>query len=195
MEVRGAKKISIYDRLGGQQPVKNQVCTYWLAGRCNRNPCRFMHRESPPPQTKQSHLKHNGKMIWRNPDRDIPKSRHTSSLSSKADMPNSTSYQKTQQNTGAKSGYKGKHVVIRSTSSDYDIQTNPKVLTVVRSEPDETSSQKSRTKQCTYWVTGNCVNGEKCKDVHSWFSGSGFTVLTKLEGHTKVGYFCNQLLS
>ncbi|KAL0458458.1 UNVERIFIED_CONTAM: Zinc finger CCCH domain-containing protein 17 [Sesamum latifolium] len=48
------------------------------------------------------------------------------------------------------------------------------------------SDIQAQPKQCKYWVTGNCVHGDKCKDLHSWFSGSGFTLLRKLEGHTKA---------
>ncbi|KAJ4703054.1 Zinc finger CCCH domain-containing protein [Melia azedarach] len=28
-------------------PKKNSVCVFWLKGRCNRNPCRYLHVESP----------------------------------------------------------------------------------------------------------------------------------------------------
>lgn len=39
---------------------------------------------------------------------------------------------------------------------------------------------------CNYWVQGNCGYGERCKFLHSWSLGDGFTLLTQLEGHTKV---------
>ncbi|KAI6706014.1 hypothetical protein NL676_008976 [Syzygium grande] len=29
-------------------PTSHKVCTYWLEGRCNRNPCRFLHDASLP---------------------------------------------------------------------------------------------------------------------------------------------------
>ncbi|KAL0449542.1 UNVERIFIED_CONTAM: Zinc finger CCCH domain-containing protein 17 [Sesamum latifolium] len=77
-------------------------------------------------------------------------------------------------------------MTIASSGTHGDIQAQPEVLTAVRTEPENCSSQKAKPKQCKYWITGNCVHGDKCKDLHSWFSGSGFTLLKKLEGHTKV---------
>ncbi|KAL0454910.1 UNVERIFIED_CONTAM: Zinc finger CCCH domain-containing protein 17 [Sesamum latifolium] len=149
MAVKAATRVSIFDRLGGQ-PVKTQVCTYWLAGRCNRNPCRFMHRESPPPQSRETKLAppkdvrgmQSRKMTWRSPNYNNPE---TATLSS-----------------------------------------NKACTAVAVVRAAIRSSQKAKPKQCKYWITGNCVHGDKCKDLHSWFSGSGFTLLKKLEGHTKV---------
>ncbi|KAL8495281.1 hypothetical protein ACS0TY_019434 [Phlomoides rotata] len=46
--------------------------------------------------------------------------------------------------------------------------------------------KSSQPLQCKNWVTGNCVHGDKCKYLHSWFCGSGFTMLAKLEGHTEA---------
>ncbi|MED6150007.1 hypothetical protein PIB30_068034 [Stylosanthes scabra] len=33
---------------------------------------------------------------------------------------------------------------------------------------------------------GNCGYGERCKFIHSWSCGDGFSLLTQLEGHRKV---------
>ncbi|KAF2290419.1 hypothetical protein GH714_012911 [Hevea brasiliensis] len=44
-----AKIATIHSRLGGGPACNNVVCRYWMMGKCNRNPCRFMHRELPPP--------------------------------------------------------------------------------------------------------------------------------------------------
>lgn len=43
-------------------------------------------------------------------------------------------------------------------------------------------------KICNYWVQGNCSYGERCKFLHSWSSGDGFSLLTQLEGHQKVKF-------
>ncbi|GAB4845120.1 Zinc finger CCCH domain-containing protein 48 [Ancistrocladus abbreviatus] len=40
-------------------------------------------------------------------------------------------------------------------------------------------------KICEYWITGNCLDGEKCCYLHSWYYGDGFTLMTQLEGHKK----------
>ncbi|KAF2290420.1 hypothetical protein GH714_012922 [Hevea brasiliensis] len=47
---------TIHSRLGGGPARNNVVCRYWMMGKCNRNPCRFMHRELPPPNVYREHL-------------------------------------------------------------------------------------------------------------------------------------------
>jgi len=39
---------------------------------------------------------------------------------------------------------------------------------------------------CRHWLSGKCVRGEDCKYLHSWSCGNGFSMFTKLEGHSKV---------
>ncbi|KAK2366917.1 zinc finger CCCH domain-containing protein [Trifolium repens] len=41
-------------------------------------------------------------------------------------------------------------------------------------------------KVCTYWIQGTCSYGDRCKFLHSWSLGDGFSLLTQLEGHKKV---------
>ncbi|WZZ89043.1 hypothetical protein YC2023_117622 [Brassica napus] len=50
----------VFDRLGGSnRPAaaakgsRQEVWSYWRAGRCNRNPCQFLHRELPGPVPSQ----------------------------------------------------------------------------------------------------------------------------------------------
>jgi len=55
---------------------------------------------------------------------------------------------------------------------------------------DDSSIEKNpRTPQekvCRYWISGNCVKGDACPFLHSWFQGVDFAMLAKLEGHKKV---------
>ncbi|GMI93085.1 hypothetical protein like AT5G51980 [Hibiscus trionum] len=39
---------------------------------------------------------------------------------------------------------------------------------------------------CKYWMSGNCLRGEKCWYLHSWRRGDGFATLARLEGHKKA---------
>ncbi|GKV05041.1 hypothetical protein SLEP1_g17090 [Rubroshorea leprosula] len=41
-------------------------------------------------------------------------------------------------------------------------------------------------KLCNYFVQGSCDYGDKCRFLHSWSLGEGFSMLTQLEGHQKV---------
>ncbi|KAL0425927.1 UNVERIFIED_CONTAM: Zinc finger CCCH domain-containing protein 48 [Sesamum radiatum] len=176
MAVKTANRVSIFDRVGGQ-PVKTQVCTYWLAGRCKRNPCRFLHRELPPPQSHETQMA---------PPKDICGMQSKKKTWRRPNYYNQSSRQKVLANTGKENGQVDQEMTIASSDIDSDIQSQSEVLTAVRTEPEKLTTQKGQPKQCKYWVTGNCVQGDKCKDLHSWFSGSGFTLLRKLEGHTKV---------
>ncbi|XP_022885598.1 zinc finger CCCH domain-containing protein 48-like isoform X2 [Olea europaea var. sylvestris] len=190
MDVKAARRVTVFNRLEGGF-AKNKVCAYWLSGRCNRDPCRFMHRESPP-QTRQTHaaspethyLK-STRRTWRNPNFHTPK--NGTVLTNEGDCSNCTSGKVSQQGVLAKNGRKidrkDQEMVITSNGSIHCRQTMQKTAEAV--ESDSKSVQKTLPKLCKYWVTDNCVHGDKCKDVHSWFCGSGFTMMTKLEGHTK----------
>jgi hypothetical protein len=46
-------------------------------------------------------------------------------------------------------------------------------------------------KVCNFWVQGNCSFGDKCRYLHSWSLGDGFSLVTQLEGHQKVEFFCD----
>ncbi|GKU89409.1 hypothetical protein SLEP1_g3547 [Rubroshorea leprosula] len=41
-------------------------------------------------------------------------------------------------------------------------------------------------KVCNFWMQGSCNYGDKCRFLHSWSLGEGFSLLTQLEGHQKV---------
>ncbi|KAK9273743.1 hypothetical protein L1049_018553 [Liquidambar formosana] len=69
MDIKAARRVSERSERAVCNPLrragssKDVVCAYWLAGRCSRNHCKFMHRESPllakhrgsPLLAKQSH--------------------------------------------------------------------------------------------------------------------------------------------
>lgn len=49
---------------------------------------------------------------------------------------------------------------------------------------------RKQEKVCNFWVNGKCHFGDGCKYLHSWSTGSCFSLLTKLEGHQKVIDIC-----
>lgn len=59
----GSKRV--FQRLGPSQGdnsnnKQQKVCFHWRAGRCNRFPCPFLHRELPGPPQQQQHSAGNG---------------------------------------------------------------------------------------------------------------------------------------
>lgn len=61
----GSKRI--FQRLGphsqggdNNSNKQQKVCFHWRAGRCNRFPCPFLHRELPAPPHQQQQQPHNG---------------------------------------------------------------------------------------------------------------------------------------
>ncbi|CAJ1975622.1 unnamed protein product [Sphenostylis stenocarpa] len=124
------------ERIGGT------TCVFWLAGRCNRNPCRFLHTETPSPHT-------------------------TASVNA------NTSY--------------------THSSSETTPTCNPNATLVAKNRVrggDTTVSKASKNKSsptiCKYWTINNCVHGEQCLNLHSWFHGDGLCTVTKLQEHKKV---------
>lgn len=188
MEVKAARKVSIYDRLEGK-PVRNEVCSYWLAGRCNRNPCRFIHKDkSPSPPHGANRQKQSRKMAWMKPSYSSPmtgdEERWSRSTKSIWHMELTTD--------GRKHSHMDQEIAHTALGKDSRTLAQPHVSAAERTETDKGSVQATQPKQCKYWITGNCVHGDNCNDLHSWFYGSGFTMLTKLEGHSKVPtvYIC-----
>uniref|UniRef100_A0A5B7CBV0 Putative zinc finger CCCH domain-containing protein 48-like isoform X1 n=1 Tax=Davidia involucrata TaxID=16924 RepID=A0A5B7CBV0_DAVIN len=152
MDTKAATRVSertertVFNRLRGH--VNNKVCAYWLAGRCSRSPCRFLHRELPPSKPKQLH-------------------RESSQ----------------QHNQSEDRHYSGSKTWRRSP--DY----GPKKSSIPPSGEAGSggkSTQKTQEKVCKYWISGNCVQGDKCQDLHSWFCGNGFSMLANLVGHNKA---------
>lgn len=163
----------VLNRFGSQHYGNSQVCGFWRAGKCNRNPCRFRHVDSlkprqdqplqrqpqpkRPPRTSSNGQRGNKfRSTWRNPDLSNPKILAGS----------------TTEGVGAE----GKMVHV----------TKNKVLSSKRAGSVGGNCQKAQKKLCQYWVSGNCVHGENCKDLHSPFSGSGFSLWTKLQKHSKA---------
>ena len=123
------------------------TCKYWLAGRCNRNPCRFLHSVtlSPSPSTAY----HNANTTYKYTRKPHSSAEKTTKHDSKA-------------------------VSVKKTGGVEDEKTLAK------------APQKPSQSICKYWVNGNCVHGDQCQNLHSWFYGDGFSTLTKLHEHKKV---------
>ncbi|KAJ7962288.1 Zinc finger CCCH domain-containing protein [Quillaja saponaria] len=126
MDIKAARRT---DRVTGE------TCTYWLAGRCSRNPCRFVHGERPLP----------------------PKHHHYANKSHP--LPDRTPKSITQRALVLKSGREGSGIK---------------------------ATHESPQRICKYWMQGNCVRGDQCWNLHSWFYGDGFSTLAKLQGHKKA---------
>ncbi|KAJ1400989.1 Zinc finger, CCCH-type [Sesbania bispinosa] len=133
MDMRVARR-SRTERIG-------TTCVYWLAGRCNRNPCRFLHEETTLPSTS-----------YHNAYTAHPYQRKRLSSS---------------ENTIPK--YNSKTVLIRKSADRGD-----------GTRVTEASKKPSPT-ICKYWMNDNCVHGDKCRHLHSWFYGDGFSSLAKLQ--------------
>ncbi|KAI4297358.1 hypothetical protein L6164_037253 [Bauhinia variegata] len=117
--------------MGMKERRRNNICTYWLAGKCRRNPCKFLHGEPQPqrPERKRS-------MVWKN------------------------------------SNVKNSKVLLSPAT---------KVTGSVSKELN--SIQKEEI--CKFWLLGKCNYGDRCRKLHSWFKGKGFSMLGRLEGHMK----------
>ncbi|KAI6706094.1 hypothetical protein NL676_009056 [Syzygium grande] len=122
-------------------PTSRKVCTYWLKGKCNRNPCRFLHDASLPRNVYHRAAKQSSYMREDCPGKG-PESSPVNSASS----------------TSRERG-------------DLSKDKNPR---------------KPQEKVCNYWMSDNCVKGNACPFLHSWFHGVDFALLAKLEGHKKV---------
>ncbi|KAJ8752802.1 hypothetical protein K2173_008537 [Erythroxylum novogranatense] len=136
----------VFHRLGaqpGDQPKQQKVCAYWRAGKCNRFPCQFLHRELSGP---------------------TPNTANGAGGSSKRGL-------------SSDSGFSGPPTVRRSSNFNNGSRWG---------RPANNRVVRKTEKLCNYWVQGNCGYGDKCRFLHSWSLGDGFSLLTQLEGHQKL---------
>ncbi|KAG4949428.1 hypothetical protein JHK85_043292 [Glycine max] len=125
--------------------IGSTTCSYWRAGRCNRNPCRFLHIETPSPPAACG---------YGNTAYSYGKKPHSSS-----------------ENTPK---YGSKKALLGDNGDRGDTTRVAKAF------------KKSSPRICKYWINNNCVHGEQCLYLHSWFRGDGFSTVTKLHEHKKV---------
>ncbi|KAH1209474.1 Zinc finger CCCH domain-containing protein 48 [Glycine max] len=125
--------------------IGRTTCSYWRAGKCNRNPCRFVHIETPSPPAACG---------YGNTAYSYGKKPHSSS-----------------ENTPK---YGSKKALLRDNGDRGDATRVAKAF------------KKSSPRICKYWINNNCVHGEQCLYLHSWFRGDGFSTVTKLQEHKKV---------
>ncbi|KAK9273123.1 hypothetical protein L1049_017930 [Liquidambar formosana] len=176
MAMKAARRVvdgsdrAVYNCLGGGGSSNRNVCSFWLAGRCNRNPCRFMHGESPPHTynriMKQSCVSTDD-LVKRNSNLS---SKNLSVSSSGGGGSGGKITQKNQESRG--DGSRGK--VTQKNQESREGGSGGKI------------SQTNQERVCQYWVLDNCVQGDRCQYLHSWFSGDGFSRLAQLEGHKKA---------
>lgn len=149
----------VFQRLGASNDSGKQhkVCYHWRAGRCNKFPCPYLHRElpGPPPQQHQPFIS-NGSSSKR-PNQGVHDDR---SFSGARRSPNFNPTWGRVHGAGAGN---------RAQGSGAGNRVFRKI-----------------EKLCNYWLQGNCSYGEKCKFLHSWSVGDCFSSLTQLEGHQKV---------
>ncbi|WJX87155.1 hypothetical protein P8452_69374 [Trifolium repens] len=126
------------------------TCYYWLNGRCNRNPCRFLHSEPPLPSTASCSV---SKTVNCNGRKRCSLSESENSLPKR----------------------KIKVAVWNRKSGD----------SIGKTEVVE-AAQSSSPNLCKYWIDGNCVHGDKCRDIHSWLSGDRLSAVINFEGHKKL---------
>lgn len=161
-------------RGGGGGPTNKVVCVYFLEGRCNRNPCRFAHTESPLPVNIP-------KLAKKRPGYNIPNNVWVSSGSE--DRITQVQNRKKPDYTGTKNLSSASSISEKTTQDRKNPDdTGPKNSSSASSISEKTTPERI----CYHWLSGNCVKGDECRFLHSWFCGEGFTMLAKLEGHKKV---------
>ncbi|XP_042480623.1 zinc finger CCCH domain-containing protein 17-like [Macadamia integrifolia] len=195
---RDGNKLSVFNRLGATAAKPLKVCRYWRSGRCNRNPCPFLHRELPPPPSingmasnrprksapSNTWVRNQGAGAANVTHKTEDKNNGSGLISVSRKMQDKVCPKvplKTQNNnhgTGLDS--------VPHKMQDKDCHNVPcKTQNTNHGAGLDSVPGKKQDKVCRYWLAGNCSNGDKCKYLHSWFLSDSFTLLKKLEGHQK----------
>ncbi|KAK0596529.1 hypothetical protein LWI29_016506 [Acer saccharum] len=204
MDVKAARRFednkwdrSVFNRPGARagQAVNGNICHFYSVGRCNRKPCRFVHAEPSSPSVNHKFSKQLHKETPRkSPSYNIRKNVWVSTESEdrmrktrKCNGPkNSLASSTGSGESGDKScTLKTEKICEDKNTPKYNGTQNPLASSAGNGESGDKSSTQKTEKICEYWVSGDCVKGDNCQFLHSWFRGDGFTLLAKLDGHKK----------
>ncbi|KAF2290417.1 hypothetical protein GH714_012900 [Hevea brasiliensis] len=205
-----AKIATIHSRLGGGPARNNVVCRYWMMGKCNRNPCRFMHRELPPPNvyrrtSEQPNLLRKEQSI-RSPSHGLKNSLALSDGSEVKTAQNSTNHvikdpprkrpnpgNSLASNSGGGGGGSEYKCTRESSSSGTKAMNLEKIkpssnssVLVVEGNASEEKTVECSKKACENWMSDKCDKEDGCQFLHSWFYGDWFSTLAKLKGHIQA---------
>ncbi|KAE8076586.1 hypothetical protein FH972_015225 [Carpinus fangiana] len=179
MDVKTArKKPCVFDRLR-RKPLdishNKSVCIFWRNGKCLRNPCRFLHSELPVTCAKK------GSYTVSSNQQDLP-TKNSNYIRNKNKLVLKRSLETTVENSREDSGSKDCE---RGTSKNLALKNEGS-----GSSSTEAVLMKSedvcKQNVCQSWVHGNCIDGDKCQSLHSWFHADGLSILARLQGHTKT---------
>ncbi|XP_045803820.1 zinc finger CCCH domain-containing protein 48-like isoform X1 [Trifolium pratense] len=201
------------------------TCYYWLNGRCNRNPCRFLHSKPPivtktvncnggrkrcsESESEENSLTKRAATVWIRNSGDCisktplvePSQTSSPTISTRvvgevSQTSSHTSSTEVVEEVSQSSSHSLSTEVVEevSQSSSHSLSTevvetadsSSPILSTAVVEVSQSSSAILSTELCKYWINGNCVHGDKCRDMHSWFSGDRLSAVTNLEGHKKL---------
>ncbi|KAL6290141.1 hypothetical protein ACE6H2_007651 [Prunus campanulata] len=161
---------SVYARPAGG-PSKT-VCAFWAAGRCTREFCRFLHADAPP-SSMNPQISKKSSLVWTKEGTATGKG-NACNANQKSNAP-----QKINAPQESNAGQTQKSNAPQKINAPRESNAPQKSNAAQKSNP----TQKN---VCKFWVDGNCVKGDRCLYLHNWFRGEGFSILAKLQGHTKA---------
>ncbi|XP_058735039.1 zinc finger CCCH domain-containing protein 48-like [Vicia villosa] len=177
---------------GTKRVIGTKTCIFWLNGRCNRDNCRFLHGE--PSTHSWNHNERKGRFSstpYHNPNKSLPKHNASSTLSNRRvgddkfppKCNKKTVFIRKTGDDKSPPRHETESLLNRKTE---DEKSHPKDATIGDDSKKTQVAKVSPKQVCKYWMNGDCVRGEHCQNLHSWFYGDGFATLAKLQGHKKL---------
>ncbi|VFQ85980.1 unnamed protein product [Cuscuta campestris] len=185
---------SVFKRIGRAHNLYTRVCVFWLQGKCNRNPCKYLHTapSSPYPQQSLSRISRQSTRptsTWVNPNSKGPK-RGISSANEKGSVSpanEKVSVSPVNEKVSVSSANEeGSVSPANEKVSGHDVRsvTQERLAITRTTEFQGEDNQKPKIKPCKSLVDDSCVHGDKRNDLHAQPSGNGFSMLAKLDGHS-----------
>jgi hypothetical protein len=177
MDFDTARKPSVFHPPLGREPAETphnkSVCIFWHNGKCLRSPCGFLHSEIPVLCSKKGSF-----MESCNQQDLLTKKSNYIRTKNKLVLKRSseTTVEKSREDAGSKDCKKetSKNLALKNEGSGSN--STEDVL--------KKSEDVSKQNVCESWAHGNCMDGDKCQSLHSWFNVDGLTILARLQGHT-----------
>ncbi|CAN0870851.1 Zinc finger CCCH domain-containing protein 48 [Linum grandiflorum] len=169
--------VNVFQRLGASgHDHKNTrpVCRFWKRGNCTNKPCRFLHGESPSASpSPASHPRSNVYVRGSQSSSQQPRS-NVYVRQSQSKLPPSTPVDSRQRDSSKPATVPKPNIVADE-------------IVLVTAKDDQ---KKSEETICAEWKLGTCFKGDKCRFLHSWCRGDGFSMLVTLPGHGSSPVAC-----
>ncbi|KAK9155054.1 hypothetical protein Sjap_002534 [Stephania japonica] len=185
--------------LGGSRRVQayqsQKVCRFWRQGRCNRQPCPYLHNDDKTVSKNVSANQHFSRKWVREDDKGRDLRTLISSIKQcsakkipcdeNPNAPVKYSEQLSSHCARANEASKAPQKIQDKCRANEASKAPQNIQDKCRANEALKAPQKIQDKCSENWMLGKCSYGDNCRYQHRWSIGAGFSEVIELSGHDK----------